>query len=73
MIIASLLLSNSRLSNCFYWFLYRIFKFKPEEIIYRQSIADEKEKILVTFLLSRVFKGKKVILFCKKPKKNSLI
>ena len=37
------------LSNCFYCCLYRLFKFKPDEIIYRESSADEEEKVMNDF------------------------
>jgi hypothetical protein len=37
------------LSNCFYCCLYRSFKFKPDEIFYRESSADEEEKVMNDF------------------------
>jgi hypothetical protein len=37
------------LSNCFYCCLYRLFKFKPDEIIYCESTPNEEEKVMNDF------------------------
>jgi hypothetical protein len=37
------------LSNCFYYCLYRLFKFKPDEIIYRESTPSEEVKVMNDF------------------------